>query len=180
MCSTIPKYRHSNKKPHTPFWNDECTQIIKLRTTAENRMKRTKNLADAIEYYRIKIRCKHVIEMTGKSFGEKFCSNLNYSSRIGSVWKTIKLHLNRNVQPSRNVIQDGIIVTAILEKTNIFSSELEKYSNIVVAQDPHFFLIPYFQLHNMPFLAFYDKKKQFISVHEGSMPIGQVIDEIKK
>jgi len=58
--------------------------------------------------------------------------------------------------------------------------DLEKYSNIVVAHDPHFFLIPYFQIHNMPFLAFYDKKKQFISVHEGTMPIEQVIEEINK
>ena len=58
--------------------------------------------------------------------------------------------------------------------------QLENYPNITVAHDPHFFLIPYFQLHNMPFMAFYNKKKQLISVHEGSWPIENVIAEINK
>ena len=58
--------------------------------------------------------------------------------------------------------------------------QLQNYSNITVAHDPHFFLIPYFNLSNMPFLAFYNKKKQLISVHEGSWPIENVIAEINK
>jgi hypothetical protein len=57
---------------------------------------------------------------------------------------------------------------------------LADYPNIVVAHDPHFFLIPYFQLHNMPFMAFYNRKKELISVHEGSWGIENVIQEIKK
>lgn len=57
---------------------------------------------------------------------------------------------------------------------------LQNYPNITVAHDPHFFLIPYFQLNMMPFLAFYDRKKQLISVHEGSWPIEKVIEEINK
>jgi len=57
---------------------------------------------------------------------------------------------------------------------------LDQYPNITVGQDEHFFLITYFQLHNLPFLAFYNKKKEFISVFEGSMPIEQVLEEIKK
>jgi thioredoxin-related protein len=58
--------------------------------------------------------------------------------------------------------------------------QLQKYPNITVAHDPHFFLIPYYNLSNMPFLAFYNKKKQLISVHEGSWPIENVIAELKK
>ena len=58
--------------------------------------------------------------------------------------------------------------------------KLAQYPNIVVAHDPQFFLIPYFQLSQMPFLAFYNRKKELISVHEGSMPIEKVIEEINK
>ncbi len=57
---------------------------------------------------------------------------------------------------------------------------LQNYPNITVAHDPHFFLIPYFNLSNMPFLAFYNKKKELISVHEGSWPIENVVAEINK
>ncbi len=58
--------------------------------------------------------------------------------------------------------------------------QMKNYPGITVAHDPHFFLIPYFNLSNMPFMAFYNKKKQLISVHEGSWPIENVIAEIKK
>jgi thiol-disulfide isomerase/thioredoxin len=57
---------------------------------------------------------------------------------------------------------------------------LDQYPNITIGQDQKFFLITFFQLHNLPFLAFYNKKKEFISVFEGSMPIEQVIEEVKK
>jgi len=57
---------------------------------------------------------------------------------------------------------------------------LDQYPNITVVQDSKFFLITFYQLHNLPFLAFYNKKKEFISVFEGSMPIEQVIEEVKK
>ena len=58
--------------------------------------------------------------------------------------------------------------------------ELSKYENIVVGQDQKFFLIPYYSVSNLPFLAFYDKKGNLISVFEGSMPIEKVWAEFEK
>jgi thioredoxin-related protein len=58
--------------------------------------------------------------------------------------------------------------------------ELSKYKNIVVGQDQHFFLIPYYSVSNLPFLAFYNKKGNLISVFEGSMPIEKVWAEFEK
>jgi len=52
---------------------------------------------------------------------------------------------------------------------------LEKYKNIIVAQDTHYFLPSYYKISSLPFLAFYNKDKELISVHEGSMPIEAVI-----
>jgi thiol-disulfide isomerase/thioredoxin len=57
---------------------------------------------------------------------------------------------------------------------------LANYKNIVVTYDPQFFLITYFQLHNLPFLAFYDKRKKFMSIFEGNMPMDKVIETFKK
>jgi thioredoxin-related protein len=53
--------------------------------------------------------------------------------------------------------------------------QLEQYKNILVAQDTHFFLFSFFAVHNLPFLAFYNKNKQLISVFEGSMKIEDVL-----
>ena len=35
---------------------------------------------------------------------------------------------------------------------------LAQYENIIMGQDTHFFLPPYYDIHNLPFLALYDKK----------------------
>src|ERR1700741_3999352 len=52
---------------------------------------------------------------------------------------------------------------------------LAKYNNIVVGQDIHYFLPTFFMIHNLPFHAFYDKKKTLISVHEGSLKIEDIL-----
>jgi thioredoxin-related protein len=57
---------------------------------------------------------------------------------------------------------------------------LAAYKNIVVTYDPQFFLISYYQLHNLPFIAFYNKKQEFISVFEGNIPIDKALEELKK
>jgi hypothetical protein len=53
---------------------------------------------------------------------------------------------------------------------------LKKYKNIVVGQDTHYFLPTYYKISNLPFFAFYNKDKELISVHEGSMPIESLLN----
>lgn len=53
--------------------------------------------------------------------------------------------------------------------------KLAEHNNIIVGQDFQYFLPSYFMLRNLPFLAFYNKKKELISVHEGSLPIPAIL-----
>ena len=57
--------------------------------------------------------------------------------------------------------------------------QLEKYKNIVVGQDTHYFLPGFYMMHNLPFLAFYNRKKELISVFEGSLPIPSILEIFK-
>lgn len=57
---------------------------------------------------------------------------------------------------------------------------LAKYKNIIVGQDTKFFLPPYYDIHNLPFLAFYDKKGNFISIFEGNLPMDKVLAILEK
>jgi hypothetical protein len=57
---------------------------------------------------------------------------------------------------------------------------LTQYDNIIVGRDIHFFLPGFYMISNLPFLAFYNKKKELISVFEGSMPIEKALEELKK
>jgi thioredoxin-related protein len=65
-------------------------------------------------------------------------------------------------------------------RTFIEEYKLAQYKNIVVTQDTHYFLISFYQLHNFPFLAFYNKKKELISVFQGSMPMEKVLKQFGK
>lgn len=53
--------------------------------------------------------------------------------------------------------------------------ELKKYDNIVVGKDLNYMLPAFYGIHNLPYLAFYDKKGKLITTFEGSMKIEDVI-----
>ena len=57
---------------------------------------------------------------------------------------------------------------------------LAKYKNIIMGQDTDFFLLPFYDVKNLPFLAFYNKKGELISVFSGSMPMEKVLVELEK
>ena len=58
--------------------------------------------------------------------------------------------------------------------------KLDEHKNIVVGQDTQFFLYSFFSVRNMPFHAFYNKKKELISVFEGSMQLEKITAELAK
>ena len=58
--------------------------------------------------------------------------------------------------------------------------KLSNYPNIVMGRDEHFVLPSFYFIHSLPFLAFYDKNQKLISVHEGSMTVPKMLEEIKK
>lgn len=89
--------------------------------------------------------------------------------------------LVQNIDKFKNV---QIVMASFVPLTaiNAFREKykLAGYKNIVLAQDTHYFLLSFYMLRNLPFLAFYNKKKQLISVFEGSMPVEKVLEELKK
>jgi len=63
----IPKTKtHNNKTKHVMYWNDECSQAVKVRNQARNRMLATHDLDDCIEYRPLKGVCQHTIKATKK------------------------------------------------------------------------------------------------------------------
>ena len=56
---------------------------------------------------------------------------------------------------------------------------LDAFPNIVVGQDTHYFLFSFFENRNLPFHAFYDRKKLLIKVFEGSVSILSILEMYK-
>ncbi len=57
--------------------------------------------------------------------------------------------------------------------------KLAGYKNITVAQDNKVMMPTYFMISNLPFLAFYNRKKELLDTFEGSMPVEKVVAKFK-
>ena len=57
---------------------------------------------------------------------------------------------------------------------------LELFDNIIMGKDVSYLLPVFYDIHNLPFLAFYNKKKELISVFSSALPIDKAIEELKK
>jgi thioredoxin-related protein len=87
----------------------------------------------------------------------------------------------KNIDKFNNV---QIVMTTMMSMEDlrnfITKYKLDQYKNIVVTRDVNFFLASFYSIHNLPFIAFYNKKKEFISTFEGNMPIEKVLEELEK
>jgi thiol-disulfide isomerase/thioredoxin len=57
---------------------------------------------------------------------------------------------------------------------------LAKYSNIVVGKDIYYITMGFYDIHNIPSMAMYNKKEKLIEKLEGSVPISKVIEILKE
>lgn len=74
-----------------------------------------------------------------------------------------------------------VMVTSMLFDSMMSFREkykLAQYKNIIVAQDANYFLFSFYLNRSLPFLAFYNRKKELISVFEGGLPMDRVLKEL--
>jgi thioredoxin-related protein len=55
--------------------------------------------------------------------------------------------------------------------------QLSRFENITVGRDVNFIMAPFYNIRNLPYMAFYDKKGQLISVFEGGLGIDKVAEK---
>jgi len=56
--------------------------------------------------------------------------------------------------------------------------KLKELPNLVVGKDIYYLMPSFYSIHNLPFLAMYDKKGDLISVFEGSMDVEKAIQTL--
>lgn len=69
-----------------------------------------------------------------------------------------------------------------LHKMNDFVARyrLGELPNVVVGRDMYFFMPSFYGVHNLPYLAFYNRKGALIKGFEGSMPLEKIIRTFKE
>jgi peroxiredoxin len=89
--------------------------------------------------------------------------------------------ITANIEKFKN-IQIVMATPEPFEKMKAFYEEykLKSYPSITIGRDEHFTLPSFFSIHNLPYLAFYDKNQKLISVHEGSYGVEKILQEFAK
>ena len=86
----------------------------------------------------------------------------------------------KNIESLKN-IQVVMSTNASFEGLKDFYNryELANYKNITVGLEVKYFLVPFYDVRNLPYLAMYDKKGKLITTHEGTIKIEAVIEAFK-
>ena len=126
---SIPKTKPCLRKP-VPFWNEECSEAIKARKAAKNKVLKSRNPKHYIDYKQARARARRVIKQSKREYWEKFCSSLSYKSDINKVWKTIR-NFNRagTNHCSPQLKNNNIPIFDSTEKANIFAKQFSFVSS---------------------------------------------------
>lgn len=89
-------------------------------------------------------------------------------------------HTAEELVKFKNETKDFHIVMATLSPLWQMNDFAEKYNlseleNVTVGKDIYFFMPSFYSIKNLPFMAFYNKKGNLMSVFEGAMSIEKVI-----
>jgi len=82
-------------------------------------------------------------------------------------------------------IKDFQIVMTTLHPLWQMNAFVEKYNlknleNVVIGKDMYYIMPSFYNVKNLPFLAFYNKKGNLITTSEGSMPLQRMIEVFKQ
>ncbi len=85
----------------------------------------------------------------------------------------------------KNDIKDFQIIMITLHPLWQMNAFVEKYhlkelENVVIGKDMYYIMPSFYNVKNLPFLAFYNKKGTLVSTFEGSMPLQRIIELFKQ
>lgn len=85
----IPKSKNFFRKNPVPWWDDDCTKVVKERKKAYRRAFRTNLASDYNIYLKCKAEAQRVHRRKKKESWANYCDNL-HNVDVDKMWKTIK------------------------------------------------------------------------------------------
>ncbi|HMG39082.1 MAG TPA: reverse transcriptase domain-containing protein [Nitrososphaeraceae archaeon] len=123
--------RNKNKKFRPlPYWNDRCNEAIYKRNQSRNKMTKTRELTDFLEYKKQEAIVKQTLKTEAKTCWQTYCSELTNQTKLGSVWNWAR-RMNGIASYSSipTLNNNGLIAETNLEKANLLAKTYENISN---------------------------------------------------
>lgn len=112
------------------FWNEECEIAVKNRERCRNKVRRTRDPKDWIEYKKYRAIAVKVIKSTKRRKWRDYCSTLNRNSNLSSVWRVVKKMNNAYSGEKITTIKSGdIVATENIDKANLLGKSFAKVSS---------------------------------------------------
>ncbi len=101
---TTPK----GKIPSPPWWDSECTAMIRSRNEAEKTYNRNMNLENLLTFKQILAKSRKLFKKKKKQGWRRFCSSLSPSTPVATVWQRVKNFRNSSKPPSISILPDSL------------------------------------------------------------------------
>jgi ribonuclease HI len=124
------KKKNKKFKP-LPYWNNKCNEAIYKRNQYRNKMKKTKELNDYLEYKKQEAIVKKTLKTEAKFSWQDYCSKLTDQTKLGSVWNMARKMNGITAYASIPTLDNnnGLLAESNLDKANLLAHTYEKTSN---------------------------------------------------
>jgi len=69
----VVKANQDPRHKYVPYWSEECTEAVKKRNKAQNRMQQTGDLDDRKQYFHLRGRAQYTIKSAQKNYWRDYC-----------------------------------------------------------------------------------------------------------
>ena len=123
------KHKTKRIKP-LPYWNEHCKKAIRDRNKARNIMHKNKTIDNCINYRRLKGKAQHVIKSTAREYWQNYCSTMDKSTKLGSVWRMAhRMNGINRERKIRNLTVNGCSLESNEEKAEEFAKTFSDISS---------------------------------------------------
>lgn len=123
--ASIPISKTSHRPKSVPYWNKECSSVVKSRNRAHKVLKRCNSHTNNIKYKQSKAKARYTIKLAQRQYWRNYCDGLNHDTKLSSVWRMAKRMTGSHSQSSMpNLMHNNVNYTTSLDKANIIAQTL--------------------------------------------------------
>ena len=119
---SIPKTKTRVGMKNVPYWNSKCQEAVEKRNEALNKMRRSKELNDCIEYRKQKGITQKIIKDAKRNSWREYCGSVNERTKMGDIWRaTKKMRGVKQQSAIPNLKKNDIVYETNKQKAQLFA-----------------------------------------------------------
>ena len=128
--AAIPKSNGYFSTSPVPWWSNDCESAKNKRNKAEKAMNKKPNLANRMEYKRLRGICSRTYKDSKIKSWKSYVSSVNSASEISAVWKRVaKIKGKHSLAPTPSIIHNNTVIDKPAEVAEVFAQHFANICN---------------------------------------------------